>query len=156
MSSLLLLKTDLSKLWISAASSFFSVWRLPCFAKHGLQECSNSAVLFFQHCSLQLPRQPQPLCGGLFIPTAPHAPHVLQVICAWNCNSAQLEILSRILLIANCLESASSFPSDHILHFPYTEDWSGEYFSFFGLVLIIFPISDNKKKILLLRLIFFL
>lgn len=65
---------------ISAASAFLSVWRLLCFAEHRLQEHSDSAVFYFQHCSLQLPRQPQALCGGLFIPTAPHAPHTL--VCA--------------------------------------------------------------------------
>lgn len=58
--------------------------------KTRLQEHSYSTVLYFQHCSFQLPRQPQALCGGLFIPTAPRAPHIseLQVLCAWNCNSA--------------------------------------------------------------------
>lgn len=72
-------------------------------------------------------------CSSLQHPRHPTVT-VLQVICAWNCSSAQLEIMSRILLIANCLESASSFPSEHILHFPYTEQTylvSASFFFFF-------------------------
>lgn len=70
------------------------------------------------------PQAPSGFVWGLVPPySTPCTPDisVLQVTRAWNCNSAQLEILSRILLIAHCLENASSFPSEHILHFPYTE-----------------------------------
>lgn len=58
-------------------------------------------------------------CSSLQHPM--HPTHSCAPGAAWNYNSAQLEILSRILLIANCLENASSFPSDHTLHFPHIE-----------------------------------
>lgn len=88
-------------------------------------------------------------------PCTPHI-SVRQVICAWNCYSAHLEILSRILLIANYLESASSFPSDHILHFPYTEQTYLVSTSLFFLPCFDFfpPISASKKNSITVRIDF--
>lgn len=81
--------------------------------------CRNAAIVPCFSFSIAHSNSPGSLrlCVGACSSLQPsmHSTHyVLQVICAWNCNSAQDPPYC-------CLESASSFPSDHILNFPYTE-----------------------------------
>lgn len=113
------LKIDISRPQISAANTSSSPLRVRAlcktpFAGRQLQRCAHS-----QHHSLPLPMQPQALCGGSFAAAAPRAP----LCCSRSSVPGNVEVFilrgycQRSSLIANGLESASSFPSDHILLF---------------------------------------
>lgn len=135
---------------------FSSPLRFECFAKHHLQERSNSAVLWFFFSFPPASLTPSPpsslrlcavACSLLW-----HPMHLSALVCSRSPVPGNVEvfILRRSCqgssLIANGLESASSFPSDHILLFPNTEQM---YLVSTSLFLphfdIFFSISVKKK-----------
>lgn len=133
------------------------------FARTQRQRWAFSFFFFLQHHLLRLPKQPQALCGGLFTATAPRVPLHILVLNSRSSVPGNVEvcILRRSCqgssLIANGLESASSFASDHILLFPNTEQTYLVSTSLFLPHLNFFfsPVSAKKKRsLLLLGLIF--
>lgn len=142
---------------VDSSSQCFSLWvevtvlcKTPFAGTQRPRRASLSALL------TPTPQEASGFVWGLVHPySTPCTPHisVLPVICAWNCHSAQLEILSRILLIAVW----------KVLHHPLLTTFCIFHIQnrlvwwvllFLCLVLISFPISAHKKKILLLGLIF--
>lgn len=151
-------------------SSFFITTEVRVFCKTPFagtqrQRWAFSFFSLLQHHLLHLPKQPQALCSGLFTAMAPRAPLHIRVLNSRSSVPGNVEvcILRRSCqgssLIANGLESASSFASDHILLFPNTEQ---TYLVSTSLFLPHFnyfffsPVSAKKKRsLLLLGLIFF-
>lgn len=143
------LKIDISRPQISAANTSSSPLRVRVlcktpFAGTQLQCCAHS-----QHHSLPLPTQPQALCSGSFTAAAPCAP----LCCSSSPVPGNVEVFilrgscQGSSLIANGLESASSFPSDHILLFLNAEQtYLVSIYIFFPLIFFFFfPISAKKK-----------